>query len=94
MKKYVDERYADIILQLAHKYQNENPSDKGGQVYSAMDKTLETMDKYTAHINRMGYMMHRESIYTMLEYIRGLIVSGCEFSAEELRQVYSYLINL
>lgn len=91
MKKYVDECYADIILQLAWKYRNENYSAGGGRMYNAMCRTLETMDKYAAHINRMGYMMHADSIDCMLEYIRRLLSEGCEFTAEELQRVYDHL---
>ena len=94
MKKYVDEKYAVIILQLAHKYQNENSSCRGGAVYAAMDRTLSTMDIYTANINRMGYMMYTDSIAVMLDYIPGLVQQGCEFSTAELLSLYDYLKSL
>lgn len=94
MKKFVDKQYTDIILQLARKYKNENPSMAGGRVYCAMDKTLETMDKYVANINGMGYMMYTESIECMLEYIATLMNIGCEFSLRELQRVYDHLKGL
>ena len=94
MKKFVDKKYTDIILQLAWKYKNENPSLAGGGVYCAMDKTLETMDKYVANINGMGYMMYTESIDCMLEYITTLVNTGCEFTYSELQRVYDHLSEL
>jgi len=94
MKKFVDERYADIILQLARKYKNENSSEEGDRVYSAMSRTLETMDKYVANINRMGYMMYTDSISAMVDYIELLLNADCGFDSGVLQRVYNYLKSL
>lgn len=94
MKKFVNKKYTDIILQLARKYKNENSSMAGGRVYCAMDRTLETMDKYVANINGMGYMMYSDSIECMLEYITVLMDTGCEFPQQELQQLYDHLKGL
>ncbi len=94
MKKYVDEKYADIILQLAWKYINENPSQKGSRLYSAMGRTLETMDKYVANINRMGYMMYTDSISAMMDYICLLADTDCGVDSDMLQRVYNHLKSL
>ncbi|MBR5521664.1 MAG: hypothetical protein IKU54_06680 [Oscillospiraceae bacterium] len=94
MKKHVDKEYADIILQLAWKYKNENPAMKGGRVYSAMDRTLETMDKYVANINRMGYRMYDESVVCMLEYLATQTENNSWFTASELQRVRDHLTEL
>ncbi len=83
-KKFIDEKYADIILVLAHKYINENPDKKGTERFFRMEKTLETMDKYWAYINRMGFMMYEKSIEAMIEYLDGV---------REYRDVREYLVG-
>lgn len=91
MKKYVGKEYADIVLQLAWKYRNENYTAGSGRMHNAMCRTLETMDKYAANINRMGYMMYSDSVECMLEYITVLMDTGCEFPQQELQQLYDHL---
>ncbi len=83
-KKFIDEKYADIILVLAHKFINENTDKKGTWQFARMEKTLETMDKYWAYINRMGFMMHQKSMEAMIEYIDGM---------GEYRDIREYLIS-
>ena len=83
-KKFIERKYADTILQLAWKFKHENPDMKNTPAYSAMDRTLETMDKYVAYINNMGFMMYEISIFHMAEYIGQLTGKECGFSSDEL----------
>lgn len=94
MKKFIDDKYAAVILQLAHKYLNENPQDKSDRMYHAMSKTLETMDMYVAWINNMGFMMYQNSIEQMIVYIDSIKYNCTEFSTQQLREVENYLKSL
>lgn len=93
MKKYIKEEYAGTILQLAHKYINDNPDKSGSEKYAAMAKTLETMDMYVAWINNMGFMMHDYSIVAMTEYIDEVKFS-CGLPAGRLEEIKDYLAKL
>ncbi len=93
-KRFIEEKYADDLLVLAHKYINENPDKKGTGDFKSMEKTLETMDKYWAYINRMGFMMHQSSIVTMKKYIAVLLDTQCEFEHVILEEILDYLKNI
>lgn len=93
-KRYIPEKYADDILQLAWKYKNENPDQKGWRMYEAMDRTLETMDKYAALINNMGYMMYKGSVLYMAEYIDCLLENESGFSKNKLSEIRDYLLSI
>ncbi len=90
-KRFIEEKYADILLVLAHKFINENPDKKDTAGFKAMEKTLETMDKYWAYINRMGFMMYEASIQAMKEYLKELAVGECEYTPRQLTELSAYL---
>lgn len=94
MKIFIKEEYAGIILQLAHKYINENPGNAGCNVYHAMAKTLETMDIYVAYINNMGFMMYDYSIKAMVQYISEINDTDVPFAGGRLEEIGDYLAKL
>ncbi len=92
MKKFVQEKYADMLLQICTDYKNKYPQTRGG-LANAVDHALETLDKYSYYILGMGYMLHVEDIKYLREYISGLKTDN-KHSADELAQLNSYLAEL
>ena len=73
MKKFVQEKYADAILQLCTGYKNKYPSTDN-RTSQAVSRALETLDKYSYYILGMGYMLHVEDIKYLREYVSTLDV--------------------
>ena len=87
MKKFIKEKYADIILQICTDYLNRHA---GGEMSSAAGRALETLDKYSYYILGMGYMLHTEDIPQLKQCV---LLAGKEdrFDSAVLNDVYSYL---
>ena len=91
-KRYIDEKYADVIMQLAAHYRNTHTA--ADPLAFAMDRALETMDSYVAYINNLGYTMYEISIEAMIEYTGSLLDSQTAFDAETLTEIKGYLKTL
>lgn len=91
-KRYIEEKYADMIMQLAAKYRNTHTADH--PLSFAMDRALETMDSYVAFINNMGFTMYEISIKAMIEYIDEILVEDVSFDKELMLEIRAYLSAL
>ena len=90
MKKYIKEKYADLLLQICAEYKNTN-RENTGRMALAVNRSLETLDKYSCYILGMGFMVDTDDIPFLKEYITSLVDSGAVFSAPVLKDVYEYL---
>ena len=93
MKKFVKEKYADIILQLCSEYKNRHPSDDDCMTRAA-DSALETLDKYSCYILGMGYMLHMEDVPCLIKCIDSLKGQGTAFTDDILEDTAEYLRQL
>ncbi len=93
MKKFVKEKYADILLQLCSEYKNRHPLDTDSLTQAA-DRALETLDKYSCYILGMGYMLHVEDVPQLTECINSLKGQGTGFSDAVLADTVEYLKQL
>lgn len=92
MKKFVQEKYADMLLQICTDYKNRYP-DRNNRTSQAVDRALETLDKYSYYILGMGYMLHVEDVKYLNEYISGLETDD-KHSADALAGLCTYLAEL
>ena len=93
MKKFVKEKYADIILQLCCEYKNRHSADTDRYTQAA-DRALETLDKYSNYILGMGYMLHMEDVPYLIRCIHSLKGQGTGFSDAVLEETAEYLKQL
>ena len=89
MKKFIKEKYADLVLQLCAHYKNSNPKATG-RTALAVNRSMETLDKYSCYILGMGYMVDTEDIPFLKEYILSLRGENV-FSEQILTDVVEYL---
>ena len=89
MKKFIKEKYADLVLQLCAHYKNSNPKATG-RTALAVNRSMETLDKYSCYILGMGYMVATEDIPFLKEYILSLRGEDV-FSEQMLADVVEYL---
>ena len=89
MKKFIKEKYADLILQLCAHYKNTKPKATG-RTALAVNRSMETLDKYSCYILGMGYMVDTEDIPFLKEYILSLCGKNL-FSDAMLADVMEYL---
>ena len=68
MKKFIQEKYADMLLQICTDYVNRHTYDHS-PLAQAVNRALETLDKYSYYILGMGYMLYVEDIKYLREYI-------------------------
>ncbi len=92
MKKFVQEKYADMLLQICADYKNRYP-DRNDRTSQAVDRALETLDKYSYYILGMGYMLHVEDIKYLVEYIFSLKTDDKQ-AADTLAELCAYLTEL
>lgn len=90
MKKFITEKYADLILQVCTHYKNTFP-DSTDRTAKAVNNSLDTLDKYSYYILGMGYMVETDDIPYLKEYITTLIESREVASWEKLADVCEYL---
>ncbi|MBR4035907.1 MAG: hypothetical protein IKJ05_04155 [Oscillospiraceae bacterium] len=83
MKKFVKEKYADMLLQICTDYVNRYPASQG-RLSQAVNRALETLDKYSYYILGMGYMLYVEDIKYLREYISGIDSPENKSALEEL----------
>ena len=93
MKKFIKEKYADILLQICCEYRNTHPTadDRTAQ---AVDRSLGTLDKYSNYILGMGYMVETEDIPYLKEYLLQLKKDEQMFSQDVLADTYRYLSEI
>ena len=89
MKKFIKEKYADLVLQLCAHYKNSNLKATG-RTALAVNRSTETLDKYSCYILGMGYMVDTEDIPFLKEYILSLRGENV-FSEQMLTDVVEYL---
>ena len=89
MKKFIKEKYADLVLQLCAHYKNSNPKATG-RTALAVNRSMETLDKYSCYILGMGYMVDTEDIPFLKEYILSLRGENV-FGEQILTDVVEYL---
>ena len=89
MKKFIKEKYADLILQICTDYKNRNPVSDD-KITAAVDRALETLDKYSNYILGMGYMLHMEDVPYLKQCVQLAIKDG-RFTLDMLDDVYRYL---
>ena len=90
MKKFIKEKYADLLLQICAQYVNANPNATG-RTAQAVARSMETMDKYSCYILGMGYMVDTQDIPYLKEYIQLLMNDKGLLEEGQLAEVYSYL---
>ena len=90
MKKFIKEKYADRILQICAQYKNTFPASTD-RMAQAVNRSLETLDKYSCYILGMGYMVDTEDVPFLKEYIQQLVDKKEVFSRDILMDVYDYL---
>ena len=93
MKKFIKEKYADILLQICSEYKNTH-STAGDRMAQAVDRSLETLDKYSNYILGMGYMVETEDIPYLKEYLLQLKKDEQMFSQDVLADTYRYLSEM
>ena len=93
MKKFVEEKYADIVLQLCSEYKNRHPLDTDS-LAQATDRALETLDKYSYYILGMGYMLHLEDVPRLTQCIDSLKGQGTGIPDEVMEDTVQYLKQL
>ena len=93
MKKFIKEEYADIILRICTDYKNRYPNTNG-KLPLAINRALETLDKYSNYILGMGYMLHAEDMPILKEYIESLIEQGTAFGDDMLAATAEYLTEM
>ena len=89
MKKFIKEKYADLILQICAHYKNTFPHSTD-RTAKAVNSSLETLDKYSCYILGMGYMVDTDDIPLLKEYILSLKGENV-FSDQVLIDVCEYL---
>lgn len=89
MKKFIKEKYADLILQICTDHKNRKAADNG-RITVAVDRALETLDKYSNYILGMGYMLHMEDVPYLKQCVQLAIKDG-RFTLDMLDDVYRYL---
>lgn len=57
----------------------------------AVNRALETLDKYSFYILGMGYMLYVSDIPLLKEYLNGLKGQGSAFSDDIIDDVLNYL---
>lgn len=90
MKRFISEKYADILLQLCADFKNRYPEEEG-PLSQAVNRALETLDKYSFYILGMGYMLYESDIPLLKEYLNGLKGRGSAFSDCIIDDVLNYL---
>lgn len=90
MKKFIKEKYADILLQICCEYENTHPT-AGDRMAQAVERSLGTLDKYSNYILGMGYMIETEDIPYLKEYIVELEKDEKLFSRQVLTDTHRYL---
>ena len=90
MKKFIKEKYADLILQVCTHYKNTFPHSID-RMAKAVNNSLDTLDKYSCYILGMGYMIDTDDIPYIKEYIATLIKNGTEANSEKLADICEYL---
>ena len=93
MKKFIKEEYADIILRICTDYKNRYP-DTAGKLPMAINRALETLDKYSNYILGMGYMLHAEDMPILKDYIESLTGQGTAFGDDMLAATAEYLTEM
>ena len=93
MKKFIKEKYADILLQICCEYRNTHPT-AGDRMAQAVERSLGTLDKYSNYILGMGYMVETEDIPYLKEYIVTLEKGEKLFSRDLLADTYRYLTEM
>ena len=93
MKKFIKEEYADIILNICTDYKNTNPT-AGGRLTLAVNRALETLDKYSNYILGMGYMLHCEDMPILKDYIESLAGQTSAFDDDILGATAEYLAEM
>ena len=90
MKKFIKEEYADIILRICTDYKNRYPQ-RESELAQAVNRALETLDKYSNYILGMGYMLHLEDMSLLTDYIHSLKGQVSIFSDDVLSATAEYL---
>ncbi len=90
MKKFIQEKYADMLLQICTDYVNRHPYDHS-PLAQAVSRALETLDKYSYYILGMGYMLYVEDIKYLREYISVIDSPENNTALDELN---TYLVTL
>ena len=93
MKKFIKEKYADILLQICCEYKNTHPTSMD-RMAQAVDRSLETLDKYSNYILGMGYMVETEDIPYLKEYIRSIKGQSNVFGDDILTDTEVYLSEI
>ena len=86
-------KYADIILRICTDYKNRYPNTNG-KLSLAINRALETLDKYSNYILGMGYMLHAEDMPILKEYIESLIGQETAFGDDMLAATAEYLTEM
>ena len=93
MKKFIKEKYANIILQICTDYKN-NHREENSLLSRAVDRALETLDKYSFYILGMGYMLYMEDLPVLKDYISSMKGQDTGISDSLLEETVEYLEKL
>ncbi len=90
MKKFIEEKYADLVLQVCSHYKNSFPASTD-RTAQAVQRSLGILDKYSCYILGMGYMLETEDIPYLKEYITELAKENQLFKTDVLEKINDYL---